>query len=100
MRKLGGGHGFSKIDLADVYNQVKLDRGVLLQNVLPFEISSAPCYFQKVMDDISKDLKAVAVYLDNILVSGSNEEDHLHSLRCLLERRPRIWPRISGLEYA
>ena len=54
MRKLGAGYGFTKIDLADAYNQIKLapegrkrlalstHRGVLLQNVLPFGISSAP----------------------------------------------------------
>ena len=57
MRKLGGGYGFTKIDLADAYNQIKLAPesrkqlalsthcGVLLQNVLPFGISSAPGYF-------------------------------------------------------
>jgi len=57
MRRLGGGYGFTKIDLADAYNQVRLGpksrerlalsthHGVLLQNVLPFGISSAPGYF-------------------------------------------------------
>ena len=35
---------------------------------------------------ISPKILGVAVYLDDILVSGSNEEDHLHNLRCLLER--------------
>ena len=69
MRKLGDGHGFSKIDLADACNQVKLGpqsrkrlalsthRRVLLQNVLPFGISSVLGYFQKIMDDITKDLR-------------------------------------------
>ena len=48
MRRLGGGYGFTKIDLADAYKKVRLGpksrerlalsthRGVLLQNVLPF----------------------------------------------------------------
>ena len=57
MRRLGGGHGFTKIDLADAYNQIPLGpesqkklalithRGVLLQMRLPFGISSAPGYF-------------------------------------------------------
>jgi len=48
MRRLGGGYGFAKIDLADAYKPVRLGpksrerlalsthRGVLLQNVLPF----------------------------------------------------------------
>lgn len=98
MRKLGGGYGFTKIDLADAYNQVKLGpvsrkrlalsthKGVLLQNVLPFGISSAPGYFQKIMDDLTMDLPGVAVYLDDILVSGKDAADHFQNLRRLLDR--------------
>jgi len=48
MNKLGGGYGFTKIDLTDAYNQIKLGPisrkrlavstpcSLLLQNVLPF----------------------------------------------------------------
>ena len=83
MKMLGGGYGFTKIDLADAYNQIKLapesrkrlalstHRGVLLQNVLLFGISSAPGFFQQIMDDITRDLPGVAFYLDDILVSGN-----------------------------
>ena len=71
MRKLGGGHGFTKIDLADTYNQIMLapecqrclalstHRGVLLQTRLPFSISSAPGYFQETMDQLTCDLQDV-----------------------------------------
>jgi len=76
MTKLAGGYGFTKIDLANAYNQIKLGpisrkrlalsahRVVLLQNVLPFGISSAPGYFQSIMEDVLRDLPGVAVYLD------------------------------------
>ena len=69
MRSLGVGYGFTKIDLADTYIQVRLGpksrerlapsthRGVLLQNVLPFGTGSAPGYFQQVMDEITSDLR-------------------------------------------
>ena len=92
-RKLGGGYSFTKIDLADAYNQVRLGpesrkrlalsthRGVLLQNVLPCGISSAPGYFQKIMNFLTSDLSGVAVYLDNILVSGN----HYYNLQRLLD---------------
>jgi len=98
MRRLGGGYGFTKIDLADACNQVRLGpksrerlalsthRGVLLQNVLPFGISSAPGYIQHVMDEITSDLPGVAVYPDDILCSGATAEAHLQNLRRLLER--------------
>ena len=72
MRKLGGGYGFTKIDFADAYNQIKLalesrkrlalstHRGVLLQKVLLFRIFSATGYFQQNMEDITKNLPAGA----------------------------------------
>ena len=97
-QKLSGGYGFTKIDLANAYNQIKLGpksrqrlalsthRGVLLQNVLPFGIASAPGYFQKIMDDLTSDLPGVAVYLDDLLVSGVDANDHLANLERLLER--------------
>lgn len=98
MRKLGGGYYFTKIDLADAYNQIKLapdsqkklalstHRGVLLQTRLPFGISSAPGYFQEIMENLTSDLRGVAVFLDDILVSGATAEEHLHNLRALLCR--------------
>ena len=58
MQKLSGGYGFTKMDLADAYNQIPLwpesqkrlalstNQGVLLQKRLPFGICSAPGYFQ------------------------------------------------------
>ena len=97
VRKLSGGYYFTKIDLANAYNQIRLEpesqkrlalstnRGVLLQTRLPFGISSAPGYFQEIMERITCDLKGVAVYLDDILVSGSNEEEHIKNLQSLLQ---------------
>ena len=98
MQKLSGGHGFTKIDLADAYNQIPLGpesqkrlalsthQGVLLQIRLPFGISSAPGYFQQIMDQLLSDLPGVAVYLDDIQVCGFSASEHLSNLRRLLQR--------------
>lgn len=60
MQKSGGGYGYTKIDLADSYNQIKLapenqhrlalstHHGVLLQQQLPFGTKSAPGCFQTI----------------------------------------------------
>ena len=79
MHKLGGGYDFTKIDLADAYNQIPLTKGnqkkklafsthksVLLQMRLPFVISSAHGYFLEIMFQLTNALKGVAVYLDNV----------------------------------
>ena len=98
MNKLSGSYYFSKIDMADAYQQIKLGpesqrrlalsthRGVLLQKRLPYGISSAPGYFQEIMEQLTRDLRGVAIYLDDILVSGSSAEEHLQNLRALLKR--------------
>ena len=78
MRKLGRGYCFSKIDLANAYNQICLSpdsqkklalsthKGVLLQKRLPFGIKSAPGYFQEIMEQLTQNLRGVCVYFDDI----------------------------------
>ena len=86
MQKLAGGYGFTKIDVADAYKQIALGpesqkrlalsthQGVLLQMCLPFGITSALGYFQEIMDQLTSNLPGIAVYLDDILVSGTTPE--------------------------
>ena len=63
------------------------------------------------MEQLTCDLKGVAVYLDDILVSGENADDHLqnlqhllqrleeHRLRCLLEKCSFAQPSVEYLEH-
>ena len=60
--------------------------GVLLQRRLPFGIKSTRGYFQHIMEQLTSDLKGVAVYLNDILVSGNNTRDHLENMQSLLQR--------------
>ena len=98
MQKLAGGFGYTKIGLADACNQIQLapksqrrlalstHRGVLLQQRLPFGIKSAPGYFQEIMESLTSDLPGVAVFQDDMLVSGQDANDHLSNLKSLLTR--------------
>ena len=95
MRRLSGGYYFTKIDLADVYNQIKLapesqrklalstHRGILLQTCLPFGISTTPGSFQEAAH--YSDLRRVALYLDDLLVTGAIAKKHLQNLQVLLK---------------
>ena len=92
IRKLDGNRFFSKIDLADAYNQIRLapesqrklalssTKSVLLQTRLPFGLSSAPGYFQQIMENLTADIRGVVVYLDDMLVGGSTAEEHFENL--------------------
>ena len=54
---------------------------------LPFGVASAPAVFQRIMENLLQGLKHVCVYLDDILVTGSSERDHLDNLAEVLKRR-------------
>ena len=89
---LGGGKVFSKIDLSQAYQQVPLEensrkivvintqKGLFCYTRLPFGISSAPGIFQRVMENLLQGLTGVIVYIDDILIAGSNEEEHTRRL--------------------
>lgn len=95
---LAGGQHFSKIDLSRAYQQVEMDdeskqyltlnthKGLFLVNRLPFGISSAPAIFQRIMDNALKGLNGVTCYLDDILITGHTEAEHLLNLEAVLKR--------------
>ena len=95
---LAGGKKFSKIDLNQAYLQMHVDeksRELLTINThkrlyrycrLPFGITSAPAVFQCAMDQILSGLSGVQCYLDDILVTGKTEEEHLKNLDATLQR--------------
>ncbi|XP_064478224.1 uncharacterized protein K02A2.6-like [Ornithodoros turicata] len=95
---LACGQFYSKIDLSRAYQQVLMSptsrryltvnthKGLFEVNRLPFGIASAPALFQRIMDNLLKGLDGVICYLDDILITGRTEADHLKNLENLLER--------------
>ena len=89
---LSGGKKFTTLDLSQAYLQLTLDeqsqnlvvinthKGLYKFNRLPFGVASAPAMFQKVMDTILHDIPGVICYVDDILVTGSTDEEHLSNL--------------------
>ncbi|KAM7315470.1 uncharacterized protein ISCGN_005253 [Ixodes scapularis] len=95
---LAGGQSFSKIDLNRAYQQVVMSeesrrlltitthKGLYLMNRLPFGIASAPAIFQREMDNMLKGIPGVACYLDEVLITGKSQEEHLRSLEEVFKR--------------
>ena len=95
---LSEGKWFSKIDLKHAYQQIKLSessrplvtinthRGLYQYTRLPFGVASAPALFQKVMDTVLQGLPKVICYLDNILITGSSQQEHFHNVHQVLQR--------------
>ncbi len=96
--KLCGGKTFTKLDLSQAYLQVPLDdeskklvvvnthRGLFRYTRLPYGISSAPGIFQRLMESVLQGIPHVIVYIDDVLVTGATDEQHLQTLGVVLQR--------------
>ncbi|XP_029567802.1 uncharacterized protein K02A2.6-like [Salmo trutta] len=95
---LAGGKTFSKLDMSHAYQQLLLDedskeyvtvnthKGLFRYNRLVFGVASSPAIFQRTMDNLLQGIPHVAVYLDDILVTGETKEEHPHHLDQVLKR--------------
>ena len=95
---LAEGKIFTKLDLTQAYQQLKLDtpsqkyvvinthKGLFQYTRLPFGVSSAPGIFQKTMETLLRGIPVVIVYLDDILISRATEAEHIQSLEEVLKR--------------
>ena len=95
---LGGGNKFTKLDMSQAYQQLLLDeeskkfttinthKGLFLYNRLPFGISSAPGIFQRTMENLLQGIPQVVVRIDDILITGKDDQDHLKNLNTVLEK--------------
>jgi len=90
---LAGGKHFTNLDLSHAYQQLEMEestrvyvtvtvniqRGLFQYTHLPFGVLSAPAIFQKIMENLLQGFKHVVVYIVDILMTGSTEEEHLSS---------------------
>lgn len=95
---LSGCSSFSKLDMSHAYLQIVMDenskqyltinthKGMFTYNRLPFGVASAPAIFQRTIEGLLQGLTHVAVYLDDILVTGVTDEEHLQTLDAVLTR--------------
>ncbi|MEW5311153.1 MAG: hypothetical protein WDW38_002891 [Sanguina aurantia] len=113
--RLHGAKYFSKLDLAQGYNQIRINDedipktafntryGHYEFTVMAFGLTNAPATFQRLMNDIFREYldKFVVVYLDDILVYSKTEEEHAQHLRLVLEalRQNELYAKASKCEF-
>ena len=98
---------FTKRDLSQAYQQLLLEeeskkyvtinttRGLFQFNRLPFGVSSAPGIFQRAMENLLQQIPGVVVYIDDILITGTNEEEHLAALEVVLTKLEQAGLRVQ-----
>ena len=117
---LANGKKFTKLDLSQAYQQLLLDeasslyvtinthQGLYQYTRLPFGIASAPAMFQRLMDTVLQGIPGVICYIDDILVTGKDEKEHLERLEEVLQRlakhgfrlkKPKCHFMVSSVEY-
>lgn len=98
--QLSGAKLFSTLDLKSAYWQIPVSekdihktafichRGLFEFLRMPFGLCNAPATLQRALESILHDLIGVAcfIYLDDIVVFGQNEVEHLHNLELIFER--------------
>ena len=93
---LAGEKKFTKLDLTSAYQQMILDedsaklvtlniqQGLYRCTYLLFSVASAPAVFQCKMDRILQGVSKGVCYIDDILVTGDSEKQHLQNLEEVL----------------
>ncbi|XP_023809022.1 uncharacterized protein K02A2.6-like [Oryzias latipes] len=95
---LSGGEKYTKLDMSHAYQQIVLDeearkyvtvntpKGLFTYTRLPFGVSSSPAIFQRTMENVLQGIPNVAVYLDDIILTGRSEKEHIQILDQVLQR--------------
>ena len=95
---LSGGKKFTRLDLSSAYLQLELEvesciyvtinthMGLYRYTRLPFGIASAPAIFQRSMDSIFQGIPSVICYLDDLLITGASDQEHLQNLQRVLSK--------------
>ena len=98
---------FGSTCLGTLYQQLLLDehssklatinttKGLFHYNRLPFGVSAAPAIFQRTMENLLQGMSHVCVYLDDVLITGHTDAEHLNNLSEVLRRMEEAGMRLK-----
>ena len=104
---LSGGQRYSKLDLRQAYLHMVMDpeskklltinthKGLFVFNRLAFGIASAPAMWQRTMEQVLQGIPGVQCILDDMIITGRTDKEHLDNLRRVLERLKRRGLRLN-----
>lgn len=113
--KLGRAQYFSTLDLASGFHQIEMSKCSVEKTAfnvnnghyeflrMPFGLKNAPSTFQRVMDEVLKDLqnKICMVYMDDIIIFSTGLQEHIQNLKLVFSklREARLKIQIDKCEF-
>ena len=97
---MAGGQKFTILNLSQAHLQLSLDEESLTYNIINshkglyhfnHSIASISAVFQKTMDEILQGIPKAMSYIDDILITGSNDAKHLQTLKKMLAQMELAW---------
>ena len=82
-------HIYLQLELDDESKKlvtINTQKGLFQYNRLPFGVSAAPSIFQRTIEGVLQGIPNVYVYLDDILITGKTNGEHLMNLHAVLTR--------------
>lgn len=101
LQDLESGQKYSKLDLSHAYHQIELDASAQKYTTIntPWTVpvhEAALCstlaLFQRTMESVLADIPMCKPYLDDIIVSGKTDQEHLDNLETVLTRLEESGP--------
>lgn len=98
LTQLSGGRSFTKLDLKEAYLQLPLHedsrkymvvntpKGLYAPTKLQYGVASAPAICQRYMENLLAGIPHTAVFLDDVCVTGENQEAHMRNLEEVMKR--------------
>ena len=109
---LQGGEKFTKLDFLNAYNQLVLDDptselwawstpyGIYKIKRLPYGTKPACSIFQNIIEKVLQGCPGTVNFLDDVVVTGKNKEEHLKNLETVLDRLGRAGFRLNSKKCA
>ena len=67
------------------FTTINTYKGIFEYTRLPFEVASAPAVFQRYMDILLQGIPQVSIYIDDILIWGTEQQQAFREARALLQ---------------